>query len=102
MPTWRTWFVILSLAGLTAWLVIPRTHDWLAITEPVDKAPYVIVEGWAPEYVLEKAIDYTKEVPVKRVFTTGVPLETGTYLTTYTNYSHLCAETLAKMGLAPG
>ena len=99
LPTWRTWFVMFSAMALAAWWVVPNIHGWLAVVDPVDKAPYVIVEGWVPDYVLEEAVDYTKGVPVKRIFTTGVPMESGTFLSEYQNYSHLCAETLAKMGV---
>jgi hypothetical protein len=99
MPTWKTWFVVLSALAVTALLVVPKLHGWLAVVDPVEKAPYLIVEGWAPDYVLEKAVDYSKEVPVKRIFATGVPIDTGTYLTEYRNHSHLCAESLAKMGV---
>src|SRR6185295_18273968 len=99
MPTWRAWFVALSAIGVLAWIFVPKIHGWLAVVDPVEKAPYLIVEGWAPDYVLERAVDYTKEVPVKRIFATGVPMDTGTFLSEYHNYSHLCAESLAKMGV---
>jgi hypothetical protein len=99
MPTWRTWFVLVTTAGLMAVLLVPRLHGWLAVVEPEEKAPYLIVEGWAPDYVLEEAAAYIKGAPVKRLFATGVPIDTGTYLTGYLNYSHLCAESLAKIGV---
>jgi hypothetical protein len=100
MPTWRTWFVLLTSGALLAWWLVPKLHGWLAVVEPVEKAPYLIVEGWVPDYVLEEVLDYTREVPVKRIFTTGVPLDSGTFLSEYSNYSQLCAESLAKMGIA--
>ena len=54
-----------------------------------------------PDYVMEEAIAYTRTIPVKRIFTTGVPLDTGTFLSDYRDYAHLSAASLAKMGVDP-
>ena len=59
LPTWRTWFVLVTAAALLAWWLVPRMHGWLAVVEPVEDAPYLIVEGWVPDYVMEEAIEYT-------------------------------------------
>jgi len=101
MPTWRTWVVILSAAGLLAWWLVPRMHNWLAVVDPVEGAPYLIVEGWVPDYVLQEAVDDAGESSVKRIFTTGVPLDRGTFLTKFTDYAHVSAATLAEMGVDP-
>ena len=101
LPTWRTWFVLVTTVGLLAWWLVPRTHGWLAVVDPVEGSPYLIVEGWVPDYVMEEAIAYTKATPVKRIFTTGVPLDTGTFLSDYRDYAHLSAASLAKMGVDP-
>lgn len=101
LPTWRTWFVVLSAAGLLGWWLLPRLHSWLAVVDPVPGAPYLIVEGWVPDYVLDEVIDYTDATPVKRIFTTGVPLDHGTFLTDFRDYATLAARSLAKMGVDP-
>jgi len=99
LPTWRTWLVVLTTIALLLWWLLPRVHDWLAVVEPQPGAPYMIVEGWAPDYVLQQAADDADESPVKRIFTTGVPLETGTYLSKFQDFAHLCAASLAEMGV---
>jgi hypothetical protein len=101
VPTWKTWVVLLSATGLLGWWFVSHVHGWLAVVEPVETAPYVIVEGWAPDYVLEEVMDTAKETPVKRIFTTGIPLDRGTFLSEYRNYAELCAASLAKMGVTP-
>lgn len=101
LPTWRLWFVLLSAAAIAGWLLIPRLHGWLAVVDPVPDAPYVIVEGWVPEYVLEQVMEDTDTPAVKRIFTTGVPLDHGTFLTEFRDYAHLSALTMAKMGIDP-
>jgi hypothetical protein len=101
MPTWRTWFVVLSALGIAAWLIIPKLHGWLAVVEPVKNAPYLIAEGWVPDYVLEEVLSDSRAQPVKRIFTTGIPLDTGSFLSEHKDYAHLSATSLAKMGVSP-
>ena len=101
LPTWRTWFVVLTALGFLAWWFVSSVHGWLAVVDPVERAPYMIVEGWAPDYVLEEAMDYAKDAPPRRIFTTGVPMDSGSFLSDYHNYAQLCAATLAKMGVSP-
>jgi hypothetical protein len=101
VPTWKTWLVILTLVAMLAWWFVSSVHGWLAAVKPVERAPYMIVEGWAPDYVLEEAMAAARDGEVKRIFTTGVPLDRGTFLTEYRNYAELCAASLAKMGIEP-
>lgn len=102
VPTWKTWFVLLTAAGIAGWLLIPRLHGWLSPIDPLEKPPYIVIEGWVPDYVMEEAINDITTAPVKRIFATGVPLDTGTFLSEYRDYAHLCAASLAKMGVQPG
>ncbi len=93
--------VALIALGMLAWWFLSNVHGWLAAVQPVERAPYLIVEGWVPDYVLEEAMAAAKEGEVKRIFTTGVPLDRGTFLSDYRNYAELCAASLAKMGVEP-
>jgi hypothetical protein len=101
LPTWRTWIVILSAAGLLTWWLGSQLHGWLAVVDPVEGAPYLAVEGWAPDYVLERAVNDAEESDVKRIFTTGVPIERGTFLSEFHDYAQVSAATLAQMGIEP-
>jgi len=101
VPTWKTWLVVITALGLLAWAFVATVHDWLAAVKPVERAPYIIVEGWVPDYVLEEAMAAAKEGEVQRIFTTGVPLDRGTFLSEFQNYAQLSAASLAKMGLDP-
>ena len=101
VPTWKTWFVLLTALALLGWWFTSSVHGWLAVVEPVERAPYIIVEGWAPDYVLEEVMAAARETPVQRIFTTGIPLDRGSFLSEYQNYAQLCAASLAKMGVDP-
>jgi len=101
VPTWKTWLVLLTIPLLLAVWIVPRLHGWLAVNEPLPDAAFIVVEGWVPDYVLEEVVAHTRERPVKRIFTTGVPLDRGTFLSEFRNYAELCAASLAKMGVEP-
>ncbi len=53
--TWRGWFALLLILGTLAWLAIREAHSFLAMTEPVSGGA-LVVEGWAPDYVLQEAV----------------------------------------------
>lgn len=101
VPTWRTWLIILAtLGGLAAWLV-PKIHGVLALNDPIKDAPYIVVEGWAPDYALMEAKAMAERPEVKLLFTSGIPLDIGTFLVKYDNYAELAATTLAQAGMDP-
>ena len=60
----------------------------------------LVVEGWAPDYMLEAAIAEFKRNHYARLFVTGIPLEQGAPLSEYKNYAYLGAATLLKLGLS--
>jgi DUF218 domain len=101
LPTWRSWIVIISGAGVLAWWLVSQLHGWLAVVDPLGEAPYIVVEGWAPDYVLERAVNDAEALGVKRIFTTGMPLEKGSFLSEFRDEAHVSAATLAEMGIEP-
>ncbi len=98
-PTWRVWLPLLSLVlAALAWLGL-QAHDWLAVTDRVADARYVVVEGWAPDAVVLAAEQEFDDLNAKLLLTTGLPLETGTFLSEYKDFATLAATTLAKSGM---
>ena len=101
MPTWRIWlpsFTLLLVVG--GWLG-PKVHGWLAVTERVDGARYVVVEGWVPDYVVLAAEREFDDLDAKLMLTTGIPLDTGSTLIESKDYATVAATTLAKFGMNP-
>ncbi len=100
-PTWRLWLCLgLTIVGLI--LVIGRSlHGWLAITAPVPEARYLAVEGWVPDHVLSAVVSLAEDTPTDRVFTTGIPLERGSYLIGWKTFADVSAQSLARLGLDP-
>jgi hypothetical protein len=91
---------LLILTGLAA-LLIPKIHGWLAVTQRIEGAKYVVVEGWAPDYVVLAAEREFDDLDASLLFTTGLPLDSGSALLQYENLARLAATTLAKSGMNP-
>ena len=100
-PTWRFWLcVFLTLIGLM--LVLGRSvHGWLAVTNPVPDARFLVVEGWVPDHVLSATIALADDAGAQRVFTTGIPLDHGSYLIGWKTYADVAAQSLARLGMEP-
>jgi hypothetical protein len=100
-PTWRLWLPMVSvLLGLFLWLG-PKVHGWLAVTDRVAQARYVVVEGWAADYVILAAEQEFDDLNAKLLLTTGLPLDRGASLSEIKNFATLSANTLAKSGMKP-
>ncbi len=100
-PTWRFWlcaFLTLVTLGLTAGR---QLHSWLAVTDPVPDARYLIVEGWVPDDVLNATVVIADDSNATRVFTTGIPVERGSYLVPWKTHAEVAAQTLARLGMDP-
>ena len=100
-PTWRLWLcAFLTVIGLLL-LAGRYVHGWLAVTAPVPEAGYLVVEGWAPDHVLNATVSLADDMQAQRVFTTGIPVERGSYLIEWKNYADVAAQTLARLGMEP-
>jgi hypothetical protein len=99
VPTWQGWLLLLvAVAGLGT-VTIRQVHPFLAPIEPLPGG-YLVVEGWAPDYVLEQAIAEFNRNHYEKVLTTGGPLLWGAPLSQYKTYAELAAATIIKLGLS--
>lgn len=85
-------FLILAVVALL------RVHPFLAVTERVP-SKVMVIEGWIPDYALEAAVAEYREHGYTRVYTTGGPLEMGSYVSNFQDFAHLAAATLVRLGL---
>ena len=99
VPTLRGWLLLaLSFAALVL-LAARELHPFLAVTDPIPGG-VLVVEGWAPDFMLEAAIAEFKRNHYTGFYVTGIPLERGAPLSEYKNYAYLGAATLVKLGLS--
>jgi hypothetical protein len=99
VPTLRGWLLLaLSLTAL-ALMAARGAYPFLAVT---GSAPggVLVVEGWAPDYVMKMAVAEFKQNHYAKFCVTGLPVEQGTLLTAYTNFAYVGVATLLKLGLS--
>jgi hypothetical protein len=68
------------------------------LNKPVE-SDVLIVEGWLPDYALEEVMVIYRKGRYKKIITTGVPLEIGSYLKEYADLAHLSKATLLALGM---
>ena len=99
VPTLRGGLLLALGFAALAFFAAREIHPFLAVTDPVPGG-VLVVEGWAPDYILEVAIAEFRQNHYARLFVTGIPLQQGAPLSEYTNYAYLGAATLVKLGMS--
>ncbi|MCX6997756.1 MAG: YdcF family protein [Kiritimatiellaeota bacterium] len=99
VPTWRGGLAVLLALALTVARLARHIHAVLAVT---DSRPggVLVVEGWAPDDVLQAAIAECQRHSYQRLFVTGGPIEKGAPLVEYRTVAEFTAATLLKLGMA--
>src|SRR5215467_12590983 len=97
VPTWRGCLLLLFLALVCGFLIVRNAYSFLATT---DSRPggYLVIEGWAPDYASQQAIEEFKRHPYLKLFTTGGPVEKGAPLAEYKTLAEMEFVTLARLG----
>ena len=95
--TWLGWIVFLSAIIISLTICLRLLHPFLAISAPVN-GDIMVVEGWLPDYALEKVIIDFQDGYYKSLVITGGPLAKGSYFAEYSTYAELTAATLIKIG----
>jgi hypothetical protein len=93
------WFIVLISIIAIVILIVITIYPFLAMNRPL-YGDILVVEGWIPDYALEKAIVEFKTNNYQRLITTGGPLNKGSYLSKYKTHAELTATLLKKLGLS--
>lgn len=99
LPTWRGWLAFVAAAAALLLLASTTLFPFLAVTEPAPGADYLVIEGWAPDDVLEQAVRAYRQGHYKMVITTGCPIDQGKYTIPYETYAEMCQAAMKKLGL---
>ncbi|MHC5597723.1 MAG: YdcF family protein [Nostoc sp.] len=97
--TAQGWAIAMALIAYLIFFTITHVHSFLAVTSPIKSAEVLVVEGWLPDYAIEKALTEFKNGSYHQVITTGGTLGKGNYLTGYNNFAEVSAATFIKLGL---
>ena len=68
--SWRGRLVFWTAILILGLVFMLRVHPFLAVTERVD-SPYLVVEGWVPNYALQDSIAEFRSKPYQMIFTVG-------------------------------
>lgn len=98
LPTTTGCACILCISITLSILVIAFIHPFLAPCRPVC-GEALIVEGWLPDCCLETVARYFGNNQYQKIFVTGGPLESGSYLKEYKTYASLGAATLRALSI---
>jgi len=91
------WLLILVVTGFLIYLITTHIYPFLAPVKPI-KAQVLVVEGSAPDYLLDSAMQQFSHGNYQLLATTGIPLEWGHLLAQYKNSALVAAASLKAMG----
>ena len=94
--TLRGWFLFFVIFLFTIFLFIKMIHPFLAPNRMVN-SKIMIVEGWLPHYVLEKAALDFKTKQYQLLITTGAPKHSGSSVKS--SYAKDAAKQLRALGI---
>lgn len=98
MLTLQGWVSVFITAALLLVFMISHIHPFLAVTSPI-KADALVVEGWLSDEALKQVVAEISTGSYRQIFTTGGPVERGSYLLEYKNFAEIAAATLKEMGV---
>ena len=90
------WAALSIAFGFVLVLIILFVHPFLAPTKPVG-GDILVVEGWLPDYALEKAKERFQQGSYQLLVTTGVKISVGYHLSEYKTWAELAASTLKNL-----
>jgi hypothetical protein len=90
------WAVLSIAFGLFLISIILVVHPFLAPTKPVG-GDILVVEGWLPDYALEKAKERFQQENYQILVTTGGKIEKGYHLSEYKTWAELTASRLKNL-----
>jgi len=97
LPTWRGWLAFVGLTAGGMFLVLSQLYPFLAVTQPVP-ADVLVVEGWAPDEVLDQAIQEYRRGAYREFIATGGTIESGKYTFPFQTYPEMILVALKKQG----
>jgi hypothetical protein len=99
VPTLRGWLLVVLSLTAVALVGMIGIGPFLAVTDSVPGG-VLVIEGWAPDYMVEAAMAEFKQGHYAKLFVTGIPLQHGAPLSEYTNYASIGAAVLVKLGMS--
>jgi hypothetical protein len=96
--TWLGKLIIVLILFLILFIFTKNIHPFLAEVNPIETKT-MILEGYVPDYVVEKAFEIFLEENYERMIITGKKRIVGAHLDMYKNDGEYTAATLRKIGM---
>lgn len=93
----RGWLLVLALSIAAATTVAFGVHPFLSVSAPVN-GEFLIVEGWIPDFAIQKAAAEFRSNQYRMILVTGEPLSKGSFLAQYGTFSEVGAASLRNLG----
>jgi len=99
LPTLWCWLALVAWLAAAGPLFGRNLWSFLAADDPLPQARLLVVEGWVDDAQLDQAIAAFHDGRIKRVVTTGGPLDARLKLTGKSTYAELAADYLSTHGI---
>ena len=96
-PTWKGLLLLVVLIAGICYFGSEPLYTFLSPTKPIGEG-LLVVEGWIPDYAVREALNRFRSGRYTMIVTTGVPIETGHFLTEYVTTADAARATLLKLG----
>ena len=96
--TFFGWSVLILSTTFFITIAVTSANQFLALERAV-KAEILVVEGWLPDYALEKVVEEFRKHDYRKIVTLGGPIEIGSYLSEHKTYAELAGSTLKRLGI---
>ena len=84
------WVTLLMAFGSVLVVIALIIHPFLSPTKPVG-GDILVVEGWLPDYALEKAKERFQQGSYQLLVTTGAKISVGSHSSEYKTWAELAA-----------
>lgn len=104
-PQWslslKAWLILGLVLGISSYVFVTQINAFLLVSKPLKNAEVLLVEGWLIDPALKGAFEEYQKGNYQRMITTGSPIERGAFITHYTSFADVAADSLIKMGIDP-
>lgn len=98
LPTLWGWAIMVLVVYIGCRFWVTHIAQYLSPNKPL-KSDILIVEGWLPDYAMQKVRAEFYEGNYKYIVTTGINIPNGAILANYPTHAELGREVLIKLGL---
>lgn len=96
--TWRGRLLLAALLLAAGYAGVHTSYAFLAQNAPL-RSSIIVVEGHVPDYVLDSTLVVFNRQSGRLLFTTGIPISHGGYLSSFRSYADLSRFSLLALGM---